>query len=553
MKSPRRPALLQQAFLGLMLAVCCSAIGAEHKVTFVVRTYDLPDEEAVSIAGNHDRLGYWEPNAVPLERVNRRIWQTTIGFEEGTALEYKFTLGAWDREAMQPNGTVPPNATLVVQEDTTIEVLVYRWRRPALFFKQRFTGQIATFREMPGDGILPRDVMVWMPPSYYTNDAKRYPVVYVQDGQQVFDPAISTHGVDWGLDETAQRLATSEWIYEPIIVAINNTRDRWEEYGQTPKGAAYRRFIVERLKPFIDSNFRTLADPEHTAAMGASMGAVVSFLLVWEHTNVFSAAACLSPPFSPQEVRLVESAMPSEKSIRVYMDNGSLGLEKRLQPALDRMLEALQAKGFQQGTNLGWLRDVMGEHSEVSWSKRIQVPLLFLFATDPKTWQDSLTPIPTPMYAAKDAQPLTERDTEPLWLAGYDVLCRPDSAPEQMRQAWVKLEGQLAALDPGGQRQRIAVVREEAVRSRRYFVGVRWEKARPLPAGFSSMELPARRMAFVQHEGSFDSLEASLDYLFRWWSPRSRRAVENEAVIYFNGPVPIDAPSLTADVGAPLK
>ena len=538
--------------LGLLLVHCAAGSTAEHSVTFVVRTIDLPEDEVVFVAGHHDRLGQWEPNIVPLTRKSRRTWETTLSFESGTALEYKFTLGAWDREALAPNGTVPPNSTLVVREDTTVEAIVYRWRRPALYLKSRFTGPITTYREVPGDGILPRDIMVWMPPSYPTNDTKRYPVLYVHDGQQVFDPATSTHGVEWGLDETATRLMSDEWAYEALIVAIHNTRDRWEEYSETPKGDAYRRFVTRQLKPFIDSNFRTLPGREHTAVMGASLGARSALLLAVDHADTFSMVACLSPSFSSATVRRVEAWEGSGNDLRIYMDNGSLGVEQRHQPLIDWMLETLLAKGFEQGRQLAWRRDPAGEHNEASWARRVYVPLLFLFAIDPQAWKDALTAPPRPMYASKDALPKAERDLEALWLAGVDILCRPDSAGEQMREAWRRLEQQMASADPGGQRQRVALVREEAIRSRRYFAGVRWDRNRPLPPGLSSLEIPAGRVAVVPHTGSFDALENTLDYLFRWWSPRSGRAVDNEALIFFNGPVDVESSAVPAEVCAPL-
>jgi predicted alpha/beta superfamily hydrolase len=237
---------------------------------------------------------------------------------------------------------------------------------------------------MEGEGIKPRDVIVWLPPSYEKHRRKRYPVLYMHDGQNVFDPATSFLGVDWQVDEVADRLIRERKMQEIIIVAIYNTPDRRDDYSDTPKGRAYMRFIVEKLKPFIDQQYRTLPDRKHTAVMGSSMGGLISFLLVWNYPQVFSQAACLSPVFDHRDISvnavpLVETYVGPSKKIRIYMDNGVVGLDEQLQPGCDAMLRALQAHGFKLGRNLEWYRDPDAEHNERAWAKRVWRPLLFMY------------------------------------------------------------------------------------------------------------------------------------------------------------------------------
>src|ERR1044071_4206112 len=108
-----------------------------------------------------------------------------------------------------------------------------------------------------GEGIRPREVFVWWPPSYEKAAGKRYPVLYVHDGQNAFDPATSFLGADWQIDEVADRLIRERKLQEILVVGVWNTEDRREEYSDTAKGRAYMRFIVGKLKPFIDREYRT--------------------------------------------------------------------------------------------------------------------------------------------------------------------------------------------------------------------------------------------------------------------------------------------------------
>ncbi len=201
---------------------------------------------------------------------------------------------------------------------------------------------------MTGEGIRPRDVIVWLPPSYDTS-TKRYPVLYMHDGQNIFDPRTSFLGVDWQVDEAADSLIRVGKMQEIIVVGVNNTSDRTQDYSDTEKGRAYMNFLATKLKPFIDANYRTKPQREYTATMGSSMGGLISFLIVWHHPETFSQAGCLSPAFiAPFDsaVKMVENYHGSNKKIRLYIDNGGGALDSVLQSGCDAMLKVLEQKGF---------------------------------------------------------------------------------------------------------------------------------------------------------------------------------------------------------------
>ena len=192
-------------------------------------------------------------------------------------------------------------------------------------------------------------------------------------------------GLSWQADETAGRLMLDGRIRKAVIVALYNTEDRQEEYGDTEKGKAYMRFVVERVKPVIDDAYRTVAERNGTSLIGSSMGALISFLLAWNHPEVFSAAACLSPAFvygGNSVIPLVRRYRGPRKEIRLYVDNGTVGLDRDLQKGCDEMMEALREKGFVPGRDVEWYLDEGAEHSEAAWSRRLWRSLCFLLGTN---------------------------------------------------------------------------------------------------------------------------------------------------------------------------
>jgi enterochelin esterase-like enzyme len=182
------------------------------------------------------------------------------------------------------------------------------------------------------------------------------------------------------MDETADSLIKAGKTEEFIIVGINNTKDRWVEYSGTPEGMAYINFIVRNLKPFIDTHFRTKPDKNNTAAIGSSMGGLISFYMVWLHPEVFSKAACLSSGFAYDDGHIVDIIASSSKKIpgtRLYLDCGDLDLDKHFLIENERMKNLLDEKHPE--VNLMYRVYKGAAHNEYAWAKRLFVPLTFLF------------------------------------------------------------------------------------------------------------------------------------------------------------------------------
>ncbi len=366
-----------------------SKVHKKHIVTIKVKAPDLPPGEDVFVTGNHPQLGDWHPDKIRLVPDEKEPEYRIGKFElpHNSFIEYKFTRGSWDTEGLENNTFGTGNHTVLIDRDKTLTHEITGWKdqlakEAAETINTRIIGTVKYHKKMTDGHLKERDVIVWLPENYDANPEKRYPVLYMHDGQNVFDPMTSYTGVDWQADETASRLIKEKKMREIIIVGIYNTIDRLEEYSLSPLGKRYREFIIHHLKPFIDKNYRTLPDREHTATMGSSMGGLVSFLLVWYHSETFSKASCLSPSFifrKNQAIKAVKKSPLPKHTIAVYMDCGGIGGERLLHRGCKRMIRLLRCKGFFKRNQLHYSYYRNARHSEADWAKRLWRHFLWLY------------------------------------------------------------------------------------------------------------------------------------------------------------------------------
>jgi predicted alpha/beta superfamily hydrolase len=233
-----------------------------------------------------------------------------------------------------------------------------------------------------------RDVLVWLPPGYAPSD-HRYPVLYMHDGQNLFEPETAFQkGEHWRVGETATELIEEGLIDPPIIVGIYNTGEmRIEEYTPTADtklggGHAddYGCMIVEELKPLIDRTYRTRTDRDNTGIAGSSLGGLVSLHLAFTHPAVFGKVAALSPSVwwdrkaILKTVRQARSKPPS----RVWVDIGTAEGRRGLDDARS-LKAALVGLGFVDGVDLHYAEYEGATHSELAWSERVGPMLQWLF------------------------------------------------------------------------------------------------------------------------------------------------------------------------------
>jgi predicted alpha/beta superfamily hydrolase len=245
-----------------------------------------------------------------------------------------------------------------------------------------------------------RDLLVYLPPSYAGSE-RHYPVLYMHDGQNLFDRATSYAG-EWQVDEAMEAL--SQEGVEAIVVGVPNIgAQRMVEYNPfddphegAGRGEAYLAFLVETVKPRVDADFRTLPDRDHTGVMGSSMGGLISLYAFFRYPETFGRVGAMSPPFGPARplFTFVEAAplVPG----RVYMDVGSregAGLEENVhlvgifsriyQAGVRRMRDLLVRKGYRLGADFLYVEEKRAFHHESAWSRRLSAALRFLLADSP--------------------------------------------------------------------------------------------------------------------------------------------------------------------------
>lgn len=238
-----------------------------------------------------------------------------------------------------------------------------------------------------------RDVLVWLPPDYARDPNRRYPVLYMHDGNNLFDRRTSFGGQEWEVDEHANALIRAHSIEPVIIVGIYNTSARMDEYtwysdtldGQTVggKGAQYARFLVEELKPMIDKTYRTLPDREHTSVMGSSLGGQISFYLGLNYPQVFGQVGLMSPSIWWKHRAMVQDVARFPTNLRVWVDMGTRegsDPEAMVQDAKD-FVAGLEKRGYQHFRNLAFHLEPGAGHNEQAWDARFDRPLSFFFGS----------------------------------------------------------------------------------------------------------------------------------------------------------------------------
>jgi predicted alpha/beta superfamily hydrolase len=233
------------------------------------------------------------------------------------------------------------------------------------------------------------DLLVYVPPMYEANPERRFSVLYMQDGQNLFDPETSfIKGNYWRMGETADALTESGAIEPLIIVGIYNTGDtRIDEYTPVEdrrlgggQADLYGRILVEELKPFIDVQYRTLPGAENCGMGGSSLGGLVTLYLGLRYPSVFARLAVMSPSvwWRKRAILKTVAALPERPDLRIWLDMGTKESTQAL-PDAQALRDGLLRKGWQLGKNLAYFEADGAEHTESAWAQRVDPMLKFLF------------------------------------------------------------------------------------------------------------------------------------------------------------------------------
>lgn len=256
-------------------------------------------------------------------------------------------------------------------------------------------------------------VDTWLPEDYSQNPEVRYPVIYMHDGQNLYDASTTWNHQSWEMDQAMCKLENKFKLKPAIIVGVHSSSDTrvadlmpqkaitgtpleevLEEVklkGMEPRGDAYAAFLVETLKPTVDNTYRTEADMRHTTVMGSSMGGLMSIYALCEYPDVFGNALCLSThwtgspsvakEFEDAMYKYIDSHLPSPETHRLYFDHGTETIDAAYGPAEERILKMINTKGYTIGKrNLFNTVDYGAAHEESAWGARVELPLVFLLS-----------------------------------------------------------------------------------------------------------------------------------------------------------------------------
>ncbi len=279
------------------------------------------------------------------------------------------------------------------------------------------SGKIIRIENFQSNYVTARNIDIWLPDGYSTS--KKYAVIYMHDGQMLFDSTITWNKQEWMVDETVSSLMKNNMIKDVIVVGVwNGGKTRHIDYfpqkpfeslsqaeqdslykKNRPNGASvfndgkvqsdnYLKFLVKELKPHIDSQFSTIQNRQNTFVAGSSMGGLISMYAICEYPDVFGGAACLSTHWPgiftvdnnqiPQAFyNYLKKNLPRPQTHKIYFDYGTKMLDAMYPPLQEQVDIKMKSKGF---TSKSWItKKFDGEdHSEKAWQKRLYIPLFFL-------------------------------------------------------------------------------------------------------------------------------------------------------------------------------
>ena len=361
---------------------------------FVTVPEDTNPNSKIYLAGNLGAVGSWRADGAPLRRLDEdHTWAATLELPRGKTLEYKITRGSWATVEKGPAGEEVANRALALNGNVVERVHVARWSNaPERAKVSTITGDV---RSHPiHSTILNNDRKLWVfvPPGYDADKSMRYPVLYMHDGQNLFDDATSFAG-EWQADETATKLIGEGKIPPILIVGIENNAARGDEYTPTRydeeggRGEDYARFVVTEVKPFIDRTYRTNPSRAATGIAGSSLGGLISLYIAKNYPDAFGKCGAVSPSLWWDHEKLLhelEADRTWMKGAKIWIDTGTAENSDKLKSANQLMdcralASSLQRAGLKEKQDYIYFEDVGAGHNEAAWAKRFGAMLEFMY------------------------------------------------------------------------------------------------------------------------------------------------------------------------------
>lgn len=365
-----------------------NTVSSQTKITVTSVPKNTPENATIYLASS---INNWNPNDenYKLNKDEKGNFSITISnFPIGQkTLEYKFTQGSWDMAEADKEGKSIENRKIELSKSIqNIENQIVSW---ALSQEKNHTisGNVKILSdkfEIPQLNTT-RKIWIYLPPSYATSK-KKYPVIYMEDGQNLFDEATSSYG-EWKIDETMENLA-KQGKTETIVVGIDNGgSERLNEYSPWKnekygggKGEKYAEFLAETLKPFVDENYRTLSQAKNTALIGSSMGGLISFYCGLKYPSSFGKLGIFSPSFwfaEEEAQEFLKENADQLKSTKFYFLAGKKESETMVSD-VQEMVDLLYKNGISK-RKIKTKFDEDGTHSENYWAREFPFAFLWLF------------------------------------------------------------------------------------------------------------------------------------------------------------------------------
>lgn len=364
----------------LMNKLCCIALlffyssaYSQNNVRIIV--HDLAQQKAVKIfiTGSFNN---WNPGdgKYALQKLDSNKWEILlIDIPKGT-LNYKFTQGQWDKEEVAATGENIGNHILEIDKAYSIQVNIYGWKNQT-FLPKKHTASNNVY-QITDSFYIPqlaryRKIAVYLP-SNYNISKDRYSVLYMQDGQNLFDEYLAPFG-EWGIDEALDTLQKQTGKYAIVVAIDHGNENRIREYNfednkkyGTAEGKQYVDFLANTLKPYIDKKYRTKKGKSHTAVAGSSLGGLISTYAVLKYPEKFGAAGIFSPAYwiAPSIDQLTKSL--SKKTAARYWFYAGEKENSDMIPDMERIKNNIEKN---VKNDFSFNVDSTGAHNEQTWRK----------------------------------------------------------------------------------------------------------------------------------------------------------------------------------------
>ncbi|MBO2007744.1 alpha/beta hydrolase-fold protein [Hymenobacter negativus] len=381
---------------GLLLTMLAGPVAGQSILKLGQVPASTPPTDTLFVAGSFNN---WNPHAARYALRKNPDGTYQVSLPAGlSVVEYKFTRGSWQTVEVDDKNRAIANRKADLANAGAVQHRVLAWDdqsggvaapRPHTATSQVHV--LAMEFAMPQLG-RQRRILIYLPADYAKQPARRYPVLYLHDGQNVFDEATSFGG-EWGVDETLDKLRqTGQDATGSIVVAINNGNEfRSDEYIPWPstalkdqphqggQGGAYVDFLAQILKPYVDAHYRTQPDAAHTGVAGSSLGGLISVYAALKYPKVFGEVGVFSPAFwvCNDSLRAFAKTHPAAPTARFYFVCGPKESETML-PLMTQWRDELLAEGV-PARNLAFHAPADGEHREWFWQREFPAAYQFLF------------------------------------------------------------------------------------------------------------------------------------------------------------------------------